>query len=383
MSPIIHDDADPVIIASSDILPLENGGTESDLSATGPGLLKQASAGAPVTVHSVGQGEIVYGSTVSGLTSLPSNNSATRKFLSERYFVVGVPLPGWVDFDAGDVKTGQLGLARGGTHSDLSATGPGLLYQAAAGANVTVTWRPTLEELIIYIAGSESALTLKADANHNDQINFQNSAGTNGWALVHDIGGGGAQGAFRLYNSGLGTDAISVDTSNNVTLVGLTAARSKTASPRNMHTLASPAKTSGDGTDATPVATEFYFAEIEVGVNVNVTGIAIFNGSVASGNVKVGLFFPDGVLAATSASTAMSGTDAYQLVPFTGVYAAKGPATYYVGLFIDNATARFNTHIVGTGGTSKKTAQAFATGFTAITPPTTFITALGPIASLY
>lgn len=164
---------------------------------------------------------------------------------------------------------------------------------------------------------------------------------------------------------------------------GVAAAGGFTASPRNMHTLTSPAKVSTDGTDATPVATEFYFAEVFVSANVTVTGVANFNGSVASGNVKVGLFNSSGVLVAASATTAMSGTDAYQLVPFTATYAAKGPATYFAGLFIDNNTARYNTHTIGTGGTGKKTAQTYSTGFTTITPPTTFTTALGPIQSLY
>lgn len=157
----------------------------------------------------------------------------------------------------------------------------------------------------------------------------------------------------------------------------------QTLSPNLIHTGGIPARVSTDGTDQTPVATEVYIAQISIPANCTVTGIAVMNGSVASGNYKVGLADSTGAIVATSASTAMSGTDAYQRVPFTATYAAKGPATYYVLLFVDNNTARINTHTFGDFRTAKQTGQTYATGFTAITPPTTFVTALGTIASLY
>lgn len=154
-------------------------------------------------------------------------------------------------------------------------------------------------------------------------------------------------------------------------------------SPRLCHSGGEPAIASTSGTDATPVITEVYIAEVFVPANCTVTGVAVFNGSVASGNMKVGLANSSGAVVATSGSTAMSGTDAYQRIDFTSTYAAKGPATYYILQFIDNTTARYNTHTVGNFGAGKQTGQTYATGFTTITPPTTFTTALGPIASLY
>lgn len=39
---------------------------------------------------------------------------------------------------ASAISSGQVALARGGTHADLSATGPGFLVQASSGADVTV-----------------------------------------------------------------------------------------------------------------------------------------------------------------------------------------------------------------------------------------------------
>jgi hypothetical protein len=164
---------------------------------------------------------------------------------------------------------------------------------------------------------------------------------------------------------------------------GISAAAGLSTKANLVHTGGIPARVSTDGTDATPVITEVYYAQVFIHANMTITGVAIFNGSVASGNYKVGLFNSAGVLVATSASTAMVGTDVYQRAPFTATYAALGPGTYYVGLFIDNTTARYNTHTFGDFVAAKQTGQVYATGFTTITLATTFTTALGPIASLY
>ena len=157
----------------------------------------------------------------------------------------------------------------------------------------------------------------------------------------------------------------------------------QTISPNLIHTGGMPARVSTDGTDQTPVITEVYIAQIYVPANCTVTGVSIFNGSAVSGNVKVGLADSTGAVVATSASTAQAGIDSYQRVPFTATYAAKGPATYYVLVFVDNTTARLNAHTFGDFRAAKQTGQVYATGFTTITPPTTFTTALGTIASLY
>lgn len=164
---------------------------------------------------------------------------------------------------------------------------------------------------------------------------------------------------------------------------GILAESGQTISFRNCHTGGTPATATTSGNDSTPVITEVYIAEVFVPAGGTVTGISVFNGSVASGNIKVGLADSTGAIVATSASTAMSGTDAYQRVAFTTPLTVKGPATYYVLLFIDNTTARFNTHAVGNFGAGKQTGQTYATGFTTITPPTTFTANLGPIATLY
>lgn len=153
------------------------------------------------------------------------------------------------------------------------------------------------------------------------------------------------------------------------------------AAPRCIYTGGHPPRTNTDGTDATPVVTETYIAEILVPVSTLMTGFALFNGSVASGNIKIGLYSKAGAVLAQSASTAMSGTDAFQRVPLTATY-QLAPGTYYIGLQVDNTTARFNTHTFGNFGASKKTGETYGT-LTTITPPTTFTTALGPMGGLY
>lgn len=164
---------------------------------------------------------------------------------------------------------------------------------------------------------------------------------------------------------------------------GIPAAGNFSTSPRNFHSGNRAAFASTDGTNATPVATEVYIAEVFVASNCQITGVANFNGSVASGNLKVGLASSAGAILATSASTAMSGTDSYQRIAFTAPYSALGPATYYILVFVDNNTARINTHPFGNFGAAKQTGQTYVTGFTTITPPTTFTADLGPMASLY
>ena len=161
------------------------------------------------------------------------------------------------------------------------------------------------------------------------------------------------------------------------------------------HTGGHGAQISSDGVDSTPVITEIYVATLVIPLTILATGIAIFNGSAVSGNFKVGLFNQAGTLLRASASTAQSGTDAYQSAPFatngsgaaaTTVVLPTG--TYHIGLIFDNTTSRFNAHGVGVFPDSKVTGATFATAMTSanltITPPTSFTAAsLPPIATVY
>ncbi len=162
-------------------------------------------------------------------------------------------------------------------------------------------------------------------------------------------------------------------------------------SARCCHTGGEPAIATTSGTDATPVVTEIYLAEVLLPLASTVTGIAIFNGSAVTDDVKVGLFDKNGTLIATNATggagTTQAGTDAYQRIPFTAALEV-GAGAYYVGIIFDGTTSRFNAHTVGNFGAGKLTGHVYATAFettatSGLTMPTTFTTALGPIASLY
>lgn len=166
---------------------------------------------------------------------------------------------------------------------------------------------------------------------------------------------------------------------------GVAAAGGFSVSPRCWHTGGAAPTQTTDGTNLDAVVTEIYVAEVFVPCNATLTGVAVLNGGAAAGNGKVMLFDSAGTRVAISASTAMSGTDAYQRIPFSATYAAKGPATYYVGCIFDNSGHDLNTHILGSFGAGKITGKVYATesGYTSITVPTTFTTGLGPIAQLY
>lgn len=160
------------------------------------------------------------------------------------------------------------------------------------------------------------------------------------------------------------------------------------ASARCWHTGGNPAMVSTDGTNLTVVVTELYVAEVFIPANATITGVAVFWGDATEGNAKVMLFNSAGTRVAISASTDVSGftVDSYGTrIPFTSAYSAVGPGTYYVGVIADNTANRINTHTLGNFGAGKITGLVYATeaGYATITPPTTFTTGLGPIATLY
>ena len=111
-------------------------------------------------------------------------------------------------------------------------------------------------------------------------------------------------------------------------------------------------------------------------------GVAVFNGTVASGNTRVALLSSTGAVLAQSASTASAGTAGFQLIPFTATYAAVGPASYFIGEMVDGTTVRPVTVTVGTCATGSQTGS-YGAWVTFATPPTTFTTAVGPFSSLY
>lgn len=140
--------------------------------------------------------------------------------------------------------------------------------------------------------------------------------------------------------------------------------------------------TTTTGTDTTPVTTETYIARVFVPTNGVITGLGLLNGSAVAGNVVGILYDANGIPVAQTASTAQSGTAAYQQFALTTPYQAQGPGLYFVGFQFNNTSARFRTHILGLFTAFKKTGETYGTA-TAITSPNSFTTGVGPIASTY
>lgn len=190
-------------------------------------------------------------------------------------------------------------------------------------------------------------------------------------------------------NSGTGK-AVITGTSGALTVAGaltptggVAAASGYSVSPRNIHTGGNPPQATTDFTDYTVVTTETIRSEIFVPANVSSTGVALFNGSAVAGNVTVYLIDSTGAQVQATASTAASGTDAYQRIAWTGgPVTIKGPATYWIAVQGNNTGMKINTHTVGNFGADKQTSTVYGT-LTVAAAPTTFTTALGPVASLY
>lgn len=154
--------------------------------------------------------------------------------------------------------------------------------------------------------------------------------------------------------------------------------------PSSFSTGGAAAVTTTQGTDTTPSATETYVARVFIPINTTLTGISVLNGSAVSGNMTVALADSSGVPIANakSASTAQSGTAAYQQVPFASPVAVKGPGEYFVMLQFDNTTSRFRSHLLGNFKAGKLTSQTYGT-IASFTPPTGFTASLGPVADTY
>jgi hypothetical protein len=137
------------------------------------------------------------------------------------------------------------------------------------------------------------------------------------------------------------------------------------------------------GTDTTPVVTEAYVARVFIDCNSSLTGIALLNGSAVAGNVTAYLCDSNGNQLAVSASTAQSGTAAYQQIPFTSAIKVRGPGVYFVVVTFDSVSARFRSWPLGNFGAGKVTGLTYGSISGKITPPTGFTANLGPIASTY
>jgi len=143
-----------------------------------------------------------------------------------------------------------------------------------------------------------------------------------------------------------------------------------------------PATSTTMGTDTTPVVTESYVARVFIPLNTTITGLSVLNGSAVAGNITMALADSNGTIVANTASTAASGTAAYQQVALTAPVTVKGPGEYFILLQSNNTSYRFRSHTLGNFKAGKLTAQTYGT-LPVFTPPTGFTASLGPIASTY
>jgi hypothetical protein len=166
-----------------------------------------------------------------------------------------------------------------------------------------------------------------------------------------------------------------------VTQFGIDPAAGLTA-PASYATGEATATSTTMGTDTTPVVTEVYIARFFMDCNSTLTGIALLNGSAVAGNVTAWLCDGAGNPLANSASTAQSGTAAYQQIPFTNPIKLKGPGVYLIALQFDSTSARFRSWPLGNFLAGKLTGQVYGT-LAKFTPPVGFTANLGPVASTY
>lgn len=142
------------------------------------------------------------------------------------------------------------------------------------------------------------------------------------------------------------------------------------------------------GTSTTPSATTVYLSQVLVSAPTTLTGIKINSAAtVGTNKYLVALFDSTGAVVATSALAGVitANANAYQTIAFTAPVAVVGPASYWIGLYLNGTTDRFYSLPASKapGGLAGSiAAQTFGT-VVAITPPTTFTADVGPVAYTY
>jgi len=153
--------------------------------------------------------------------------------------------------------------------------------------------------------------------------------------------------------------------------------------PTVFHTGQTSVLAATSGTDATAVNTQTIICELFVPVNTTITGISWMGLTTSTGNVQFSLAFSTGVPipAAQTASTATTGTAAYQKAAFVTPFVAKGPHKYFL-LMQNSGSNHYRALNVGNFGAAVKTGETYGT-FTTVTPPTTFTADVCPVADTY
>lgn len=157
----------------------------------------------------------------------------------------------------------------------------------------------------------------------------------------------------------------------------------------NFTTLAVPNSIVTAGS-TTHVDGKTFFSKLHVPYNAKLTGACWLNGAtITTDNTIVILWDADGTVIANSALTGYvdSGGTAsgYSCTPFLSTVLVYGPNTYWIGVQTKGTTDNILTYVTGGAPTGYATGSKTGTfgTVTAITPTTTFTTAVGPLMMTY
>lgn len=136
---------------------------------------------------------------------------------------------------------------------------------------------------------------------------------------------------------------------------------------------------------ATPVAGTRYYVSTTIGVAQVINGIqALIGATGGTDSFIFELHDSTGALVATTATAGVTvGTaNSWQRIPFTSPYSAQ-PGQYFIAVQVNGTTARIAQYNAPSAPVLTGSATGtFGTG-AAITPPTTYTAARGPVALLY
>jgi hypothetical protein len=138
------------------------------------------------------------------------------------------------------------------------------------------------------------------------------------------------------------------------------------------------------GTDTAGVANKIWVAEVRIDKNTLITGISWLIGATGGTDNVIAILYDrlGNVLATSALAGTLVGTlDTFQRLAFVTPYQAA-PGLYYIGIQTNGVTATLRLQAGGDHNAGGITGQTFGTP-TAITPPSTFTAATGPIAMTY
>jgi hypothetical protein len=337
--------------------------------ATNPAFVVDSSTGSQAAGLKV-TGATTEGTVAVAVISSGSNPALTINAKGSGTIGIGTVSTGAITLGAATGVTGAATVTSAAAGSltvgRLGATTPAFTVDSSTGTQVAglkVTGAATAGTVAVVVtdSGADASLTVNAKGS-----------GTIGIGTV---------------STGVVTITPATTHTAAVTVSGGVVPGIGTGIPRNAGTWCNNTATAG--TDTACSNGTAYCGSVFLGANATITGIQYLVGSVGgTHSVVASLHDSAGVLLANSAlAGAVVGTAAQvQQVAFTGTYAAKGPAWYFVALTFSGTTPKFRTVPAycdaGSGVIGNGVTQTFGTAAT-FTAPTTFTADKVPVASLY